>query len=108
VVEFLIAREARINHPGWTPLIYAATTGHTDIVGILLENHAYIDSAPDNGVTALMMAARGGHLETVKLLLEEGADPTLRNDLGQSAADWAMLSRNTDIAELISAKAKGR
>jgi ankyrin repeat protein len=108
VVEFLIAREARINHPGWTPLIYAATTGHTDIVGILLENHAYIDSAPDNGVTALMMAARGGHLETVKLLLEEGADPTLRNDLGQSAADWAMQSRNTDIAELISAKAKGR
>jgi len=108
VVEYLISREAQVNKPGWTALIYAATNGHHGIVELLLENHAYIDAAPPNGVTALMMAARGGHLETVKLLLEEGADPTLKTDLGQTAVDWAMMSRNSDIAGLIRAKAKGR
>ena len=108
VVEYLIAREAQVNKPGWTALIYAATNGHRAIVDLLLENHAYIDAAPANGVTALMMAARGGHADTVKLLLDEGADPTLQNDLGQSAVDWALMTRNTDIAELIRAKAKGR
>ena len=106
VVEFLLSRDAQVNHPGWTALVYAATNGHTAIVAILLDNHAYIDSAPANGMTALMMAARGGHVETVKLLLEEGADPTLKNDLGQSASEVARLAKNTDIAGMIEAKAK--
>jgi len=108
VVEYLIARGAQVNRPGWTALIYAATNGHRRVVELLLENHAYIDAAPPNGVTALMMAARGGHLETVKLLLEEGADPTLKTDLGQTALDWALMAKNTDAAELIRTKVKGR
>jgi len=108
VVEFLIAREAQVNKPGWTALSYAATNGHRAIVELLLENHAYIDAAPANGVTALMMAARGGHRDTVMLLLDEGADPTLKNDLGQTAVDWALMARNTDIADMIRAKARGR
>jgi ankyrin repeat protein len=44
----------------------------------------------------------------VKLLLEEGADPTLQTDLGQTAADWALMTKNTEIADLIRAKTKGR
>jgi hypothetical protein len=108
VVEYLISREAQVNKPGWTALIYAATNGHRGIVELLLENHAYIDAAPPNGVTALMMAARGGHVDTVKLLLEEGADPTLKTDLGQTAVEWALMTKNTEIADLIRAKSKGR
>jgi ankyrin repeat protein len=107
VVEWMLGKEAQINHPGWTPLIYAATNGHREIVALLLEHHAYIDSAPPNGITALMMAARGGHMEVVKLLLEEGADATLKNDRGESAQDWALATKNTDIAALIKSKIKG-
>ena len=40
VVRFLVAKNAQVNHPGWTPLIYAATSGHNAIVRVLLENHA--------------------------------------------------------------------
>ncbi|MFN0164560.1 MAG: ankyrin repeat domain-containing protein [Burkholderiales bacterium] len=106
VVEFLVGKEAQINHPGWTPLIYAAANGHRKIVEILLENHAYIDSSSSAGITSLMMAARGGHLEVVKFLIEEGADVDVKNDQDQTAADWAELTRNTDIAKLIRAKMK--
>lgn len=106
VVEFLISKEAQINQPGWTALLYAATNGHLEIIKILIENHAYIDSSPDNGLTSLMMAARGGHMSVVRFLLEEGADASLKNDRGESALDWALQTRNTDIAALIAAKLK--
>ncbi len=106
VVEFLISKEAQVNQPGWTALLYAATNGHLEVVKILIENHAYIDSSPDNGLTPLMMAARGGHMPVVKFLLEEGADASLKNDRGETALDWALQTRNTDIAALIAAKLK--
>ncbi len=106
VVEFLISVEAQVNQPGWTALLYAATNGHLEIVKTLVENHAYIDSSPDNGLTPLMMATRGGHLSVVKFLLEEGADASLKNDRGETALDWAQQTRNSDIAALISAKLK--
>ena len=42
--------------------------------------------AADIGDTALHQAARRGDLQIVELLLSEGADPSLKNDLGQDAA----------------------
>lgn len=106
VVEFLLAREAQINHPGWTPILYAATNGHTEIIKVLIENHAYIDSSSTNGLTSLMMASRGGHLQAVTLLLDEGADANLKNDRGETALEWALRGKNTDIAALLRRKMK--
>ena len=42
--------------------------------------------AADCGSTALHYAARRGDMQIVELLLSEGADPSLKNDLGQDAA----------------------
>lgn len=106
VAQYLISRDVQINHPGWTPLIYAASNGHRRIVEMLLDKHAYIDAAPENGITALMIAARGGHQDVVKVLLEEGADASLANDRGETAIDWAMVAKNTYIAALIQARIK--
>ena len=36
----LIARDADVNKPGWTPLHYAATGGHLDIMRLLLEERS--------------------------------------------------------------------
>ena len=104
VVNFLIQREAQVNHPGWTPLIYAATTGKLDIIKILIDNHAYIDSSSPNGVTSLMMAIRGGHVHAVRLLIEEDADVTVKNDDGETALDWAERNKNAEMVRLIRAK----
>lgn len=100
VVKFLVAKNAQVNHPGWTPLIYAATSGHNDIVKLLLENHAYIDAISSSGVTALMMAVRGGHRATVKLLIDEGADLTVKNDVGESALTWAERRQDAELSKL--------
>ena len=108
VVEYLLSKDAQINHPGWTPLLYAATNGHDDVIKILLENYAYIDSSSPNGTTPLMMAVRGGHVSTVLLLLEEGADPVVKNENGDTALSWAVKGRQTDMAEAIRAKIQAR
>ena len=89
VVHLLIERQADVNKPGWTPLHYAATQGHADMVRVLMQHHAYIDAPSPNGTTPLMMAAHYGNPLVTKLFLEEGADPRLKNDLGLSVLDFA-------------------
>lgn len=97
----LIARGAHVNKTGWTPLHYAATNGHLNIMRRLLEAHAYIDAESPNGTTPLMMAAQYGSTDAVKLLLEAGADPTLRNQLKLNAIDFARRASRDDAVELI-------
>ncbi len=103
-VRALIARDADINHPGWTPLHYAAsgTTEHQpEIISALLDDHAYIDAGSPNGTTPLMMAARYGTEASVDLLLREGAEVGLRNQLGLNAIDFALKAERQTLAEKI-------
>jgi len=102
----LIERDADVNKTGWTPLHYAATNGHLAIMELLLENHAYIDAESPNGSTPLMMAAHYGTPAAVKLLLEAGADPSLKNQLGLTAIDFAHRANRKDSAELIAASVR--
>ena len=104
----LIARQADVNKTGWTPLHYAATRGHLDIMRMLLEAHAYIDAESPNGTTPLMMAAHYGTPQAVRLLLDEGADPTLKNQLGLSAIDFAQRANRADVASAIAAAIRQR
>ena len=99
----LVERGADVNKTGWTPLHYAATNGQLAIMELLLENHAYIDAESPNGSTPLMMAAHYGTSAAVKLLLEAGADPTLKNQLGLTAIDFARRGSRKDAEELIAA-----
>ncbi len=103
LVRKLITRGADVNKTGWAPLHYAATSGHVEIMELLLENHAYIDAESPNGTTPLMMAALYGSPASVKLLLDSGADAALRNQLGMTAIDFANKANRRDSAELIAA-----
>ncbi|WP_298926843.1 ankyrin repeat domain-containing protein [uncultured Ramlibacter sp.] len=109
----LIARGADVNKTGWAPLHYAATSGHLEIMRMLLENHAYIDAESPNGTTPLMMAAHYGTPAAVKLLLDGGADAGLKNQIGLTAIDFAHRANRAESAELIassvrSAQPKGK
>ena len=107
----LIDRDADVNKTGWTPLHYAGTgtqPQQPEIIAVLLENHAYIDAASPNGTTPLMMAVHYGTRESVQLLLKEGADPALRNQLGLSAADFALRANRKDMADLLAGAVRQR
>jgi ankyrin repeat protein len=104
----LIQRDADVNKPGWTPLHYAATGGHSAIVQMLLDNYAYIDAASPNGTTPLMMGVIYGTPEVVKMLLEAGADPTIQNEAHLTALDLAQRTEKKDAAAIIAAFLKER
>lgn len=108
IVSQLLDKDADVNKPGWTPLHYAATSGHLQIMNLLLEHHAYIDAASPNGSTPLMMAAMYGTPSAVKLLLEAGADPLLKNDLGLTAIDFAQRANRQESADIIAAFVRAR
>ena len=103
----LVVRGADVNKTGWTPLHYAAsgtTPQQTALIALLLERHAYIDAGSPNGSTPLMMAAQYGTRESVLLLLKEGADASLKNQLGLSAVDFALRAERQDLADAIAAR----
>lgn len=106
-VQRLVEAGAEINFFGWPPLSYAAYNGHTAIVEYLLKRGAEVDGTTENGSTALFFAARFGHIDTVRTLLAHQADPTIVNDKEESAVDWALKGKNTDIEDLLR-KAGGR
>jgi hypothetical protein len=93
LAKLLILRGADVNQAGWTPLHYAATKGHIEMMRLMIDNSAYLDAESPNGTTPLMMAAHYGTPMAVKLLLEEGADPRLKNKLGLSAWDFSFNSK---------------
>lgn len=104
----LIDKGADVNKTGWTPLHYAATGGHVDVIRLLLDESAYIDAESPNGSTPLMMAAGYGSISAVKWLLEEGADPTIRNQQGMNAWDFANGVNRADVAAIIAAFLRAR
>ena len=108
LVRKLIARDADVNKTGWTPLHYAATGGHVEIILMLLDENAYIDAESPNKSTPLMMAAMYGSTAAVRALLEAGADPTLRNELGLSAVEFAQRGNRPDAADTIAAAIRNR
>lgn len=104
----LIAKDADVNKTGWTPLHYAASRGHLDVIRLLLENYAFIDAASPNGTTPLMMAAQYGSDDAVKLLLDEGADPLLKNQKSLTAIDFAQIANRPATVEMVSAAVRAR
>ncbi|MGB3289804.1 MAG: ankyrin repeat domain-containing protein, partial [Burkholderiaceae bacterium] len=94
----LIRRGAQVNRLGWTPLQYAASKGHLDMVKMLVANKATVNAPGPDGTTALMMAAYGGSEPVVRFLLDSGADATMRNLQKQDAADWARLKNHNALA----------
>ena len=99
IARKLRARGAELDGKGWTPLIYAATGGHDELVAYLLDQAANINAESPNGTTALMMAVREGKGSTFDLLLKRGADVHHRNENGVSALDWAKRGNETAMID---------
>ncbi|PHZ08986.1 ankyrin, partial [Rhizopus microsporus ATCC 52813] len=81
------ANSCERDNAGYTPLHEAALRGKTDIVRLLLEYNADVNSRGADLDTPLHDAAENGHTEVVQLLLEYGADMTIANSKGQTPLD---------------------
>lgn len=104
-VQALLAKGAKVDRKGWTPLHYAAASGDDEIAKLLIARGARLDapSPRESGAyTPLMMAAREGQQATAMLLLAQGAKRELKNTEGLTAAEIAQRAGREDIARAIS------
>jgi len=78
-----------VERNGYSALSEACIAGHTIVAGHLLRALADPNSKAHDGRTPLHRAAFHGWQPVISLLLDHGADPTIRDESGMSAADLA-------------------
>ncbi|KAL9237287.1 hypothetical protein vseg_011856 [Gypsophila vaccaria] len=85
-----------------SPLHFASAKGHTEIVALLLENGAEVNSRNYCGQTALMQACRYGHWEVVQTLLLLRCNVTRADYLsGRTALHFAAVNGHVRCIRLL-------
>ena len=105
-VELLLENGANPNLVGafdWRPLHFAITKNAADpqIIKLLVEHGAEIDSRTSLLVTPLHRAAGFCKLAAVKMLLQMGADKNLTEKYGQTAEQRARKAGCADVADAL-------
>ncbi|XP_067101076.1 poly [ADP-ribose] polymerase tankyrase-2-like [Osmerus mordax] len=103
VAEYLLQHGAEVNSQdkgGLIPLHNAASYGHVDVAALLIKYEACVNATDKWAFTPLHEAAQKGRTQLCALLLAHGADPSLRNQEGQSPLD---LITADDVRALLTA-----
>ncbi|XP_033101464.1 ankyrin repeat domain-containing protein 17-like [Anneissia japonica] len=90
-----------------TPLMEAASGGHVDVVRLLIEYGAHVNSKSQTGNTALMYACSGGHEDVVQVLLEHGANIEDHNENGHTPLMEAASCGHVEVARLLLIRGAG-
>ena len=84
---------------GRTPLSYAISRGHLDIVKLLLQHNADIDCKDIEGRTPLSYAASRGHIAVVKLLLEGSSNADQTDEDGRTPFSYAVYNGHKEVVK---------
>jgi ankyrin repeat protein len=84
-------------------VLIAARNGNAECVQALLAAGIDVNAGYAHDATALMWAAADGKDEAVRLLLSRGADPSVRDDRGESALSIAQREKQSATAALLQA-----
>lgn len=85
----------------WSPLHFAAKNGECQIISILIESGAKIDTTDIHNETPLHLAAWKGHESAVRLLLAYDANTEVKNLDGEKAYDLAVKFGHQKCVKLI-------
>lgn len=87
-----------------TPLLWAASKGHKDVVELLVQKDGIdVDHQDKDGLTVLSWAARNGHLEVTELLLhKDGIEVNAQDMAGWTPLIWATRTAcNWEMVKLL-------
>jgi uncharacterized protein len=104
IVRQLIAAGARtdaVDRVKKNAAIYAAGVGCNACLMEFLRAGMQVNARLDNEETLLMWAAGYGHESTARLLLDAGADRSLKDNRGKTAADIAREGDFLDLSKLL-------
>ena len=90
IMEWLLEQGADLHQrerTGYNALMAAVLNNQADTTRALLRHGAEVNGQENsNGLTALMWAVRNDNPQMVEWLLDAGADPSVRNQAGETAA----------------------
>ena len=105
LAQVLLAMNANVDDRGskgdCTPLMEASSGGYIDIVKLLLEHTADVNSQSQAGNTALIYACCGGYEDVVEELLNHGADIEAHNENGHTPLMEAASGGHVNVAKML-------
>ncbi len=109
IVDILLKYGADINKNfnGWTALKEAASRGSLKVLQTLINNGAYLENLNvKKGNSPLVLAVYDGSVEKVSALLNAGANPSYKNNQGETASiineqllEWSITEKREDMIE---------
>ena len=87
--------------PAEGAMFLPGSTRPTDIARGLIDRGADVNAQSINGVTPLMIAATHNNAPMIGMLIDAGADVSLKNKLGQTAAEVAEKNGNLEAQQAI-------
>ena len=85
----------------WTPLIWAASEGHTDVCRVLLEHNAEPERKAADGTSPLKAASAKDRTDVVKLLLARSCSPNLRDVYEATPLVYASFYGHAEVVALL-------
>ena len=108
IVEFIFERSnihpddvAPYNTLKIPGLLIASEAGHSQVVSMLLQKGANVDSMTRFGATALHVACQHGHYDIVRELLQHGANVAVKDRDGFTPLDWAAKGDHEIVLRLL-------
>lgn len=92
---------ASLDTEGRSIISLAAERGWSEIVNVILDMRAPMDSPDESKRTPLSYAAENGHIEVVKTLLKHGARPMLENSDGRTPVSFAAAKGQVQTVNLL-------
>jgi len=86
---------------GFTPLFYAATSGHFEVAKWLLEEKADLHATNESKRTPLHWAARNGHTKVVELLIDAKAEMNGCDGTGRNPLALALQNKHDEAVEAL-------
>ncbi|MBQ3650337.1 MAG: ankyrin repeat domain-containing protein [Treponema sp.] len=86
---------------GYSPVMDAVWRKNFDITKYLISKGADLSFVSSDGQPILVLAVGNGNVDIVKILLENGADPDIKDSMGMSAREYALLFKKKPMIELM-------
>ena len=96
-----VPADNRLGSGSNTPLMQAAADGDTTLMRLLMEFGADIEATNECNERPLGFACSWKQLDAARLLLERNADPNALEDPDRTYLDWAKLSEQDEMVDLL-------